>query len=159
MGAYALRSRAVDLAARLRGLTDLPVRIFKGPPLHRVRIGPIDSPAALVELSAALEATGFGSIRSVPADGPASQSKASPGRPLMVTEAEGRFMQFGAYRVRATAETLALRLRGLVDAPVVVTEVQLEGAPLHRVRVGPITSEESLRALADAAASIGFALD
>ncbi len=159
MGAYALRSRAVDLAARLRGLTDLPVRIFKGPPLHRVRIGPIDSPAALVELSAALEATGFGSIRSVPANGPASQSKASPGRPLMVTEAEGRFMQFGAYRVRATAETLALRLRGLVDAPVVVTEVQLEGAPLHRVRVGPITSEESLRALADAAASIGFALD
>ena len=165
MGAYALRSRALNLAARLRSLTDLPVRVLEPPPLHRVRIGPVGSPAALSALSDALEAAGFSGIRSVPSVGAVRRQDADaeaglpPSRPLVVTEGEGRFMQFGAYRVRAAAETLALRLRGLIDEPVVVTEIERDGAPLHRVRAGPIRSEESMRALRDAAASLGFAAD
>ena len=163
LGAYAVRARAESLAARLRNVTDVPVHILDSPsPLYRVRVGPIDSPAALSALSATLEGTGYGSVRSVASDqdaAAAGQSAGRQGRPLVVTAPEGRFMQFGAYRARATAETLALRLRGLIDEPVEVTVTQPNDAPLHRVRAGPIESDESLHILVEAAESIGFAVD
>ena len=54
-GAYSERSTAETLARQLQGLTDRPVRVSEvarpdGPPLHRVRIGPIEPDDPLIEL-------------------------------------------------------------------------------------------------------------
>ena len=54
-GAYSERSTAETLARELQGLTDRPVRVSEvarpdGPPLHRVRIGPIEPDDPLIEL-------------------------------------------------------------------------------------------------------------
>ena len=54
-GAYNERSTAETLARQLQGLTDRPVRVSEvarpdGPPLHRVRIGPIEPDDPLIEL-------------------------------------------------------------------------------------------------------------
>lgn len=75
----------------------------------------------------------------------------------MVSDEEGRFMQFGAFQSHAKAQALALRLQELIAVPVFIMETQLEsGALLHRVRAGPIESDATQRDLADAAQSLGF---
>ena len=77
----------------------------------------------------------------------------------MVQENGSRFLQFGAYRDRDAAATSATRLQDLTGERVHVSEAEIDGATLHRVRAGPIESEEALRDLVEAAESIGFAVD
>ena len=172
MGAYRVRDSAFSLAARLREMTDEQVFVLEGS-LHRVRIGPLASQSALDSLSDALDAAGFGRPRMVPSAGggsagqdgdvAATATSANPPsvplgiRPLMVSDEEGRFMQFGAFQSHAKAQALALRLQELIAVPVFIMETQLEsGALLHRVRAGPIESDATQRDLADAAQSLGF---
>ena len=172
MGAYRIRDSAFSLAARLREMTDEQVFVLEGS-LHRVRIGPLASQSALDSLSDALDAAGFGRPRMVPSAGggsagqdgdvAATATSANPPsvplgiRPLMVSDEEGRFMQFGAFQSHAKAQALALRLQELIAVPVFIMETQLEsGALLHRVRAGPIESDATQRDLADAAQSLGF---
>ena len=172
MGAYRIRDSAFSLAARLREMTDEQVFVLEGS-LHRVRIGPLASQSALDILSDALDAAGFGRPRMVPSAGggsagqdgeaAATATSANPPsiplgiRPLMVSDEEGRFMQFGAFQSHAKAQALALRLQELIAVPVFIMETQLDsGALLHRVRAGPIESDATQRDLADAAQSLGF---
>ena len=178
MGAYRHRSTAQTLAALLRDATDQSVRVVDLPALHRVRIGPIDSHEALLALVEDLKAAGYGAVRlpSSSAKDPtgqaaAEQANAAPAeappqfiieqraQAFVVQENGSRFLQFGAYRDRDAAETLATRLRDSTGAPAHVSEAEIDGATLHRVRAGPIDSEDALRNLVEAAESIGFAVD
>ena len=178
MGAYRHRSTAQTLAALLRDATDQSVRVVDLPALHRVRIGPIDSPEALLALVEDLKAAGYGAVRlpSSSAKDPTGQAAAEQAnaetaeappqfiieqraQAFVVQENGSRFLQFGAYRDRDAAETLATRLRDSTGAPAHVSEAEIDGATLHRVRAGPIDSEDALRNLVEAAESIGFAVD
>ena len=178
MGAYRHRSTAQTLAALLRDATDQSVRVVDLPALHRVRIGPIDSREALMALVEDLRSAGYGAVRlpsssakdptgqaaaeqanAAPAEAPPQFTIEQRAQAFVVQENGSRFLQFGAYRDRDAAETLATRLRDSTGAPAHVSEAEIDGATLHRVRAGPIDSEDALRNLVEAAESIGFAVD
>ena len=178
MGAYRHRSTAQTLAALLRDATDQSVRVVDLPALHRVRIGPIDSREALMALVEDLRSAGYGAVRlpsssakdptgqaaaeqanAAPAEAPPQFTIEQRAQAFVVQENGSRFLQFGAYRDRDAAETLATRLRDSTGALAHVSEAEIDGATLHRVRAGPIDSEDALRNLVEAAESIGFAVD
>ena len=177
MGAYRHHSTALTLASLLRDATDQTVRVVELPELYRVRIGPIDSHEALMALVDDLQQAGYGAVRlpssakgpsgAAPAEQAADEADAAPlqfifeqGSPAFVVQENGsRFLQFGAYRDRDAAATSATRLQDLTGERVHVSEAEIDGATLHRVRAGPIESEEALRDLVEAAESIGFAVD
>ena len=151
--AYAAAKAAENAADRVRVIVDPPVRVDEGASdggriLYRVRIGPVPSYEELVGVADALEVAGYG-VMNVPAPGepdPAAGEvlAADTGLrppPLVLREAGERFLQAGAFAVRATAEALATQLRDRVPTPVRVTEtVHADGRALYRVRVGPIGS-------------------
>lgn len=188
MGAYRHRSTALTLASLLRDAIGQPVRVVEQPALHRVRIGPIASRQALMALLDDLKKAGYGAVRlpssmrkdegaqpaaqqDAPEEAPRKQKDApataapplfpagQEAQALVVEEDGSRFLQFGAYKARDTAEKLASRLRELLGAPVLVSEAQVGDALVHRVRSGPIASEDALHSLVDSAESIGFAVD
>ena len=69
---------------------------------------------------------------------------------FMVSEDGRRFLQMGAYAVRSTAEILASQLRLVTSEPVLVSEaVNNDGRSLHRVRIGPVGSDDALATLVD----------
>lgn len=166
--AYATAEAAEAAADRIRVIVDQPVRIDEARAdgdriLHRVRVGPVPSYEALVRVADALEVAGYG-VMTVPPPGEADPAT-SPSRaadagamspplkppPLILREGGERFLQAGAYAVRATAEALATQLRDRVPPPVRVTEtVHADGRALYRVRVGPIGSETPLSSLVEA---------
>lgn len=158
--AYASRSRAERLSERLRELTDHPVWVSEGREpggemLSRVRIGPVPSRAALVTLSAALEAEGFR-----PLDLPAAAGETGPpagAPPLLVTADGERYVQAGAYAVKTAAEELAGRLAQLTRHRAGVSEATLPGGQrVYRVRVGPVEPGQALDELADALEVHGY---
>lgn len=158
--AYASRSRAERLSERLRELTDHPVWVSEdqtpgGATLSRVRIGPVPSRDALVELGATLEAEGFGPLI-LPA--PARDTGPPAGAPPMLVTAEGeRYVQAGAYAVKAAAEELAGRLAQLTRHRAGVSEATLPGGQrVYRVRVGPVRPGQALDDLADALEDHGY---
>ena len=159
-GAYASRATAEEVAARLRALTDRPVEMSptRGPgdaSLFRVRVGPIPSHEALLELRDALTRGGYGAM-DPPAPGaePAVASGAAPGTlappPLLLHEGGERYLQAGAYSARPAAESLAARLRDLGAEPVRVTETVRNGKPIYRVRLGPVEPGQPMDAWLDA---------
>lgn len=75
---------------------------------------------------------------------------ASPG--FLVIENEGPFVQMGAYAEASKAHTLAMSLRRLTEQPVLVAE----GGGLHRVRIGPLKTQQALQALAGALRDAGY---
>ncbi len=153
-GAYAKPANADNVADRLRSLTDRPVILSDtvdkaGASLHRVRIGPLPSGEALLELIALLETQGYRIANPPPrtaddiGNGPALSPRSL--QALLVHEDGRRFLQAGAYGKRARAESLARELRGLTDRPVRITEAaRANGAPLHRVRIGPLEPDDAL---------------
>ena len=159
-GAYAKPSNADTVAAHLRGLTDRPVQIsdavdMAGAALHRVRIGPFPEGDALLDLISVLEMHGY-SIANPPRLSAAGENPPErPHRPLqalLVHENGEQFLQAGAYSERTSAAALAAELRGLTERPVQISEVaRTNGPPLHRVRVGPLESDDPLIELFDIA--------
>ncbi len=159
-GAYARRATAEAVAVRLRALTDRPVELSptRGPAdasLFRVRIGPVPSHAALLEVRDALTLGGYGAM-DLPAPGeePAVESGAAPGilapPPLLLREGGERYLQAGAYSARPVAENFAARLRELGVEPVRVTETVRNGKPLYRVRIGPVDPGQPMDGWLDA---------
>ena len=165
VGAYTVRSTAEALAAEVGRVARVPVRVVEaelanGETMYRVQVGPIGSRAAMMELSEMLTSGGYGTVRVLPvaaADG-AGEIPAAPPPPavsperrvkaFLVHEGAQRFLQMGAYAVRATAETLASQLRLVTSESVFVAEAPSDdGNPLYRVRVGPIASDAALAAL------------
>ena len=159
MGAYAVRSTADTLAAQLRLITSEPVIVVEaladdGGPLHRVRIGPIESDASLATLLDALR-TSYGTGWALP-----STETDATRTAYLVHENTEQYLQMGAYSVRSAADELASELRGEIEAEVRITEVSPNGGnPIYRVRIGPIASDDSLLKLVEAVESLGFLVD
>ena len=159
MGAYAVRSTADTLAAQLRLITSEPVIVVDaladdGGPLHRVRIGPIESDASLATLLDALR-TSYGTGWALP-----SMETDATRTAYLVHENTEQYLQMGAYSVRSAADELASELRGEIEAEVRITEVSPnDGNPIYRVRIGPIASDDSLLKLVEAVESLGFVVD
>ena len=159
MGAYAVRSTADTLAAQLRLITSEPVVVGEAladdaGPLHRVRIGPIESDASLETLLDALRSS-YGTGWALP-----STETDAARTAFLVHENTERYLQMGAYAVRSAADELAAELRGEIEAEVRITEVSPNGGnPIYRVRIGPIASDDSLLKLVEAVESLGFVVD
>ena len=167
-GAYAARSAAVELAARLQALTGHGTHVSASASpdhdaLYRVRIGPMATHEALVALADRLEVAGYGVMDITPPDdanapaAPVPPPAGSQTLPVMVREGSARFVQTGAYARRATAEEVAVRLRALTDRPVLLSPTRGPGdASLLRVRIGPVPSHVALLELRDALTLGGF---
>ena len=159
MGAYAARSTADTLAAQLRLITSEPVIVGEAladdaEPLHRVRIGPIESDASLGTLLDALRSS-YGTGWALP-----STETGAARTAFLVHENTVPYLQMGAYAVRSAADELAAELRGEITEEVRITEVSPNGgSPIYRVRIGPIASDDSLLKLVAAVESLGFAVD
>ncbi|MCY3819771.1 MAG: SPOR domain-containing protein [Gammaproteobacteria bacterium] len=159
MGAYAVRSTADTLAAQLRLIVPEPVfvvaaRIDDGGYLYRVRIGPIGSDDALAALLDVIRSS-YGTGWLLPSIGGDRTRTA-----FIAHEDAETFLQVGAFAVRSAADALASELRGQVDGEIRVTGVSNgNGAPIFRVRIGPIASEDSLSALVEAMESLGYMVD
>ncbi len=159
MGAYAVRSTADTLAAQLRLITSEPVIVGEAladdaGPLHRVRIGPIESDASLETLLDALRSS-YGTGWALP-----SKETGRARTAFVVHENEERYLQMGAYSARSAADELARELRSQIGGEVRVTEISRnDGSPIYRVRVGPIASDNSLLKLVEAVQPLGFAVD
>ncbi len=167
VGAYTVRAAAEALAAEVGGIARAPVRVIEaelanGETMYRVQVGPVRSRRMMMELSEMLIAGGYGTVRVLPesatADSalrdvlpvPPPPSDASERRvkAFIVHENGSRFLQMGAYAVRATADTLASQLRLVAYEPVFAAEaLNDDGDALYRVRIGPIESDASLAAL------------
>ncbi len=164
VGAYTVRSAAEALAAEVGRVARAPVRVVEaeladGETMYRVQVGPVGSPEAMAELGELLISGGYGTVRILPesegTDGdegfppfpppPVSLPPERRVRAFMVDEGGGRFLQMGAYAVRATADTLASQLRLVTSEPVFVDATPNDGGDsLFRVRIGPIASDASL---------------
>ena len=81
---------------------------------------------------------------------PAPIARGSPG--FVVVEGGRRFVQMGAYGTAATANALADRLQQITEQIVIVAE----HGGLHRVRIGPLRTQDALRALAGALRDAGY---
>ena len=152
-GAFSKRANAEMVVAELRWLTDQSVEITDmesdaGVRLHRVRVGPISSEQALLETMAMFEASGYSMASPWQAPAPSGPELAAQDgsmKTMLVHEDGEQFLQAGAFSERGTAETLAHELRELTELPVRISVVvQADGPPLHRVRVGPIASDDPL---------------
>ena len=174
VGAYTVRSTSEALAAEVGGVVRAPVRIVEaelanGETMYRVQVGPVRSRRMMAELSAALMSGGYGTVRVLPESAAAPSTTADAGeatadepppvtdfsehrvKAFIVHEDGRRFLQMGAYAVRATSDTLASQLRLITTEPVFVAEVPNDaGGFLYRVRIGPIKSDASLDALIEA---------
>ena len=167
-GAYAARSAAEELAARLQALTGHGTHVSASASpdhgaLYRVRIGPVATYEALVVLADRLEAAGYGVMDIRPPDhgnarpAPGPPPAGSLPLPVMVREADARFIQTGAYASQATAEEVAVGLRALTGRPVELSPTRGPGdAELFRVRIGPVPSHETLLELRDALTRGGY---
>lgn len=80
----------------------------------------------------------------------ASLPRGSPG--FLVVEGDRRFVQMGAYGTAAKANALAQRLQRVTEQSVTVAE----RGGLHRVRIGPLRTQDALRALVGALQEAGY---
>ena len=71
---------------------------------------------------------------------------------FLVHDTDGPFVQMAAYATAAKANALADRLRRVTEHPVRVAEKR----GLHRVRIGPVPTQEALRALVGVLRDAGY---
>ena len=90
---------------------------------------------------------------------PATEADVAPLAPaageltgFLVHETDGPFVQMAAYATAAKANALADRLRRVTEHPVRVAEKR----GLHRVRIGPVPTQEALRALVGVLRDAGY---
>ena len=90
---------------------------------------------------------------------PATEADVTPFAPaageltgFLVHETDGPFVQMAAYATAAKANALADRLRRVTEHPVRVAEKR----GLHRVRIGPVPTQEALRALVGVLRDAGY---
>ena len=160
MGAYSQRATAETVAYLLSDITHEIVRVAHpqeqdAEELYHVRIGPIESNAALAELADSLDAEGYGHPKMLQNTDTTQLFNGVPDG-FVVQEGVMRFLQLGAFEVRMTANRLADRLRELTDHTVTVAESTHDEAMMYRVRVGPIESDESLEELTSVLVANGY---
>ncbi len=154
-GAFSKRANAETLVSHITGLTEQRVQITgtetgAGVRLHRVRVGPISSELVLLETMATFESAGYAMANPLQSSAPsAPEAGLEDGsmRTILVRTDGEQFLQAGAFAERSTAETVAGELRELTELPVRISVVdRADDPPLHRVRVGPIGSDDPLLA-------------
>ena len=145
VGAYAGEARATNMASRLRGMTDLPVRVNAdaGDLLFRVQVGPLPSGRLTAGLAAALRVDGD-TLAAVDTGSDATRPEprhvAQP--PFHVVEGSFAFVEVGRYSDYDTAAALASETELRTGHPVEVSKVRLAGTPaVYRVRVGPVGAD------------------
>ena len=148
MGAYGNEGVAETLALQLRAVTDERVRVasteVNGEVLHRVRIGPVAADDWRA-LTMALTAAGY------------DIEDPRPREAFVARNGAGTFVQFGAFKARAAAASMARQLRDWTNEPVSVSQAALaDGASVHRVQIGPLASDARLARLIDALRTRGF---
>jgi len=129
------------------------VRVNDRGPFHENRI--IDlSYAAAKKLGIVAKGTGYVELRAInPArPGPAPRIARAPPKPVNL------FLQAGAFAVRSNAERLRARLLALPHARVRISETRRAGAPLYRVRLGPLAGVEQADRLSLALEGLGLAM-
>lgn len=105
----------------------------------------VRTPTQTAELSAEQAETASGTETPL-----ASMPRGSPG--FLVVEGDRRFVQMGAYGTARKANALAERLRRVTEQSVTVAE----RGGLHRVRIGPLQTQDALRALTGALQEAGY---
>lgn len=143
VGAYADEARAEATASRLRGVTDLTVRVRAGTAgddsLFRVQIGPLPPTGVPPELVSALGLDATGSAPRAPNRDPAGEP------PRRVVENGRTFLDFGTYPDYERAAAAAAEARGRTGGEVELSKLSMGGGPpRYRVRVGPIDRENPL---------------
>ena len=76
--------------------------------------------------------------------------------PYLVDDAGGGYVQLGAFEELSRAYDVVDAFDGLIELPVVVDDVDVGDGTLHRVRIGPATTEDELSALIDAVEAAGY---
>lgn len=70
---------------------------------------------------------------------------ALPAEPVENVQAGGYYLQVGAFSSDQAAQALRQRVMGLVGNNVRVSPVQIDSRTLHRVRVGPLSTQDEAR--------------
>ena len=70
---------------------------------------------------------------------------ALPPEPVENVQAGGYYLQVGAFSSDQAAQALRQRVMGLVGSNVRVSPVQIDSRTLHRVRVGPLNTQDEAR--------------
>ena len=144
MYAYTAASKTLPLPSYAR-VTNLEngksviVRVNDRGPFHDNRV--IDlSYVAAVKIGVWPKGTGLVEVRGIdPSHGDAEL----PPPPVVTSRARpGIYLQVGAFSDVANAERVAARLRQANFAPVQVMQVDINGRPVRRVRVGPLDDVE-----------------
>ena len=88
---------------------------------------------------------------------PAAQVPGTYPSVMVITEDDGRHLQFGAYAKRTVAEAVADSLGPLSELPVQISETSdAGGTPLHRVRIGPVDADGELWEWIERFESLGY---
>jgi len=126
------------------------VRVNDRGPFHDNRL--IDlSYAAAAKLGIIGTGTGIVEVEAVTADAPVMANR--PVKPEIIATAQASevprlYLQVGAFGLRENAENLRNRLAAADLKPVHIESGQRDGAPVWRVRLGPVTSIEESDKLA-----------
>jgi rare lipoprotein A len=134
------------------------VRVNDRGPFHENRL--IDlSYAAAAKLGIIGTGTGIVEIEAVTADAPVVASR--PVKPEIIATAHASevprlYLQVGAFGLRENAENLRTRLAAADLKPVHIEPGQRDGAPVWRVRLGPVTSVEESDKLAARVTATGL---
>ena len=92
-----------------------------------------------------------------PAALPASAGQALAGGFFVArTPDGGEFVQIAAFALPSSAHDMAAELRGISGHPVVVEETDVDGAALHRVKIGPVATADERDLLAVALVASGY---
>jgi len=124
-------------------------------PFHANRI--IDlSYAAATKLGIAASGTGLVEIRTVTANSkPALQQ---PDEPIIQQQdtATNMYLQVGAFSSEYNAQQLQNKLQGAAFERAAISTADATGAPVYRVRIGPLTSVDEADQLVDQLAALGI---
>jgi len=110
--------------------------------------------AAAVKLDMTRAGTAMVEIESIGPSGRQQSVQAAP----EVVQAAGMFIQAGAFRSRANAESLVRRIESEVPGPhkVFVRQDRVDGQPIYRVRVGPVAGVDDFDKIVEQMARIGI---
>lgn len=137
VGAYAVEAHARAMASRLRGMTDLPVRIQPGAAdndsLYRVQIGPLPPDGLPPGLAGALDVE----VAESTLDAPNRFDGREP--PRRVVENGLVYLEVGSYPDYDQAAAAAAEARQRTGHPTELSKLSMGGAQaVYRVRIGPI---------------------
>jgi rare lipoprotein A len=110
--------------------------------------------AAAVKLDMTRSGTAMVEIESI---GPSSRQQSAQSRPTPLPEG-GMFIQAGAFRSEANAQSLVRRIEAEVPGKhrVFVKQDRIDGQPIYRVRVGPVSGVADFDAIVAQMARIGI---